>query len=210
MKPLMRGYIHQVAFFIALLACARLISHSHSNLALVSNIIYSLSLTGLYGISALYHCPFWRNHHTYVLMGKIDHAAIFILIAGTGTPVCLLGLAGKSGWMLFGIIWCIALIGILMAFSGLHRLKFIRAILYVAAGWMVFPFIPEIKSSLGTMNLWYLISGGIIYTLGALVYALKKPDLFPRVFGYHEVFHVLVVIASILHFIVIYHLTMRL
>lgn len=207
MKPLLRGYVHQAAFFAALIACIVLISDSHTSLAIVANSIYSLSLIGLYGISALYHCYYWRTHHAYTLMRKLDHAAIFVLIAGTGTPVCLLGLRGELGQELCSIIWIIAFIGVFMAFSGVHRAKWVRAVLYIATGWMVFPFIPFLKASLGVANLWLLILGGIIYTLGALVYAFKRPDPAPRVFGYHEIFHVFVVIASILHFMVIYNLT---
>ena len=205
MKPLMRGYIHQAAFFIALVACSLLIFKSHGPHALVSSIIYSLSLTGLYGISALYHCPMW-SPRTYSLMKSIDHAAIFVLIAGSATPICLMGLKGELGLRCLSIIWILAIFGMIMAIFWDRQSKWFRAMLYVITGWIALPYLPQIKSALGTADLQLLLAGGVIYTLGALVYACKRPDPLPHVFGYHEIFHTLVVIASGFHFRVIYGL----
>lgn len=206
MKPLLRGYIHQIAFFIALVACAVLIYHSHGTRAVTANIIYSLSLSGLYCVSALYHCPMW-SRRTYLLMRRLDHAAIFVLIAGSATPICMLGLKDKLGNQLLYTIWVIAIIGMIITIFWSHGPKWIRALLYVSAGWFAFPYLPQIKASLGTTDMWLLVGGGIVYTLGAMVYGLKRPNPFPRVFGYHEIFHIFVVIASAFHFSVIYRLT---
>lgn len=206
MKPLIRGYIHQAAFFIALGACALLIAQSRESRALIANIIYSLTLTGMYGVSTLYHRPMW-SHRNYLLMKSIDHAAIFALIAGSATPVCLLGLNNESGRQLLFIFWGIAAIGMLLAIFWTQRPKWVRACLYVAMGWAAIPYLPEIKSSLGIADTELLLIGGVIYTVGALVYASKRPDPFPRVFGYHEIFHIFVVVASAFYFKVIYGLT---
>jgi hemolysin III len=206
MKPLLRGHIHQAAFVIACGACALLISQSHGSRELTANIIYSLSLIGLYGVSALYHTPLW-GHRAYRLMRRIDYAAIFILIAGSATPICLFGVRGKLGIELTSLIWMVAMAGMLIAVFWLHAPKWVRAVLYITAGWFVIPYFPQIKSSLGETDLWLLVMGGIIYTVGALIYACKRPDPIPHIFGYHEIFHVLVVIASAMHFSVIYSLT---
>ncbi len=206
MKPLTRGYIHQGAFFIALGACAMLIAKSDEIRVLIANIIYSLTLVGMYGISALYHRPMW-SRQSYLLMRSFDHAAIFALIAGTATPICLIGLKDELGLRLFSIMWGIATMGIFLTIFWTQGSKWIRALLYVAMGWLAIPYISEIKSTLGTANLQLLLIGGIIYTVGALVYAFKYPDPFPRIFGYHEIFHLFIVIASIFHFRVIYSLT---
>jgi len=205
MKPLARGYIHQAAFFIAIGACIILIAQSHGARALFSTIIYSLTLTLLYGVSALYHCPTW-SRGKYLLLRRIDHAAIFALIAGSATPICLLGLKGESGLRFCSTLWAAAVIGMLIVIFWTDAPKWARAFLYVVIGWLAFPYFPEIKSSLGITDLWLLLMGGIIYTVGALVYALKRPNPFPRVFGYHEIFHILIVIASGFHFSVIYNL----
>lgn len=202
----MRGYIHQAAFIIALGACSLLILHSHDSRELASNIIYSLSLVGLYGVSALYHIPLW-NRRAYALMRRVDHAAIFALIAGSATPICLLGIKGQLGEELMAIIWIIAGIGMLIAIFWSHAPKWVRAFLYVSAGWLAIPYLPEIESSLGTTNLWLLLAGGVTYTVGAIIYACKRPDPVPHIFGYHEIFHLLVVIASAFHFSIIYSLS---
>lgn len=206
MKPLARGYIHQAAFFIALGACALLIAQSHGVRALTANIIYSVTLVGMYGISALYHRPMWSRKY-YLLMRSMDHAAIFAFIAGSATPICLLGLNNASGWRLLFLFWLLAAIGMSMAVFWTQGPKWARSILYVTIGWFAVPYLSDIKTALGPDYTWLLITGGLIYTAGALVYAIKRPDPFPRVFGYHEIFHVLVVIASIFYFSVIYGLT---
>lgn len=206
MKPLLRGYIHQVGFVIALGACSLLIAHSHGTRALASNMVYSFSLIGLYGVSALYHTPLW-GRRAYALMRCIDHAAIFGLIAGSATPICLLGIKGELGFELVCLIWGVAILGMLIAVFWSRGPKWVRALLYVSAGWLAFPYLPQIESSLGTTNLWLLLAGGITYTLGAIVYACKRPDPIPHIFGYHELFHLLVVIASGFHFVIIYNLT---
>jgi hemolysin III len=203
MKPLLRGYIHQGAFYLAFGACCILISDSHGVRALTANIIYSVSLMGLYAISAFYHRPVWGSRG-YALMRRMDHAAIFGLIAGSATPICLLGVNGALGYKLLFFSWTIAIVGMFIAMYWTHAPTGLRALLYVGAGWVALPYLPEIIASIGMTDVWLLLTGGIIYTIGACVYAFKWPTLFPAVFGYHEVFHVLVVIASAFHFAVIY------
>ncbi|MDR3478859.1 MAG: hemolysin III family protein [Gammaproteobacteria bacterium] len=202
----MRGYIHQAAFLIALVACTILICHSHGTKALGANIIYSLTLVGLYATSAMYHSPMW-GHRAYSIMRRIDHSAIFALIAGSATPICVLGLKGKIGEELLTILWSFAIIGMLITLFWSHGPKWMRAVLYLTAGWLATPYLSEIKFALGSLNIELLIIGGVVYTIGALIYAFKWPDPFPRVFGYHEIFHAFVVIASGFHFAVIYRLT---
>src|SRR5580704_12124027 len=113
MKPLARGYIHLAAFFITLCACTILIIYSKGGYAIFASIIYSISLIGQYGVSALYHTCMW-SQQKYLLLRRIDHAAIFVLIAGTATPICLLKLKNLSGLQLLSILWLVAIIGMLM------------------------------------------------------------------------------------------------
>ncbi|KTC79441.1 PAQR family membrane homeostasis protein TrhA [Legionella cherrii] len=205
MKPLARGYIHLVAFFITLCACTILILYSNGACAIFASIIYSLSLIGQYGVSALYHTRMW-SRQKYLLLRRIDHAAIFVLIAGTATPVCLLKLKNASGLQLLSTFWLVAIIGMLITTIWTNVPKWVRAFLYIAMGWIGILYFPEIKSSLDTTNIQLLAIGGVTYTLGALIYAFKWPDPFPTIFGYHEVFHVFVVLGSGLHFCLNYNI----
>ncbi len=205
MKPLARGYIHLAAFFITLCACTVLLIFSNGALALFASVIYSVTLVGQYGVSALYHCPMW-DQKKYLLLRRMDHAAIFVLIAGTATPICLILLKNNSGFQLLSILWLGAIIGIFMTTKWTHVPKWTRALLYVAMGWIGALYFSEIKSSLDITNIRLLLMGGLTYTLGALIYALKWPDPFPSIFGYHELFHVLVVLGSGFHFCLIYNI----
>ncbi len=205
MKPLARGYIHQFAFFVAFGACGLLISQSHGVRALVSTTVYSLTLILLYGTSALYHRPNWSHRH-YLIMRRFDHSAIFALIAGSATPICLLGLKGESGIELLITLWGVAIMGMLIAIHWVAAPKWARAFLYILIGWLALPYLPEIKFSVGAANFWFLFMGGVIYTVGAFIYAFKWPDPFPKIFGYHEIFHLFIVVASAFHFRVIYNL----
>ncbi len=205
MKPLARGYIHLAAFFITLCACTILIIYSNGTYAIFASVIYSVSLIGQYGVSALYHTRMW-DRQKYLLLRRIDHAAIFVLIAGTATPICLLKLKNASGLQLLSIFWLVALIGMLITTLWPHVPKWARALLYIAIGWIGILYFPQIKSSLDTTNIQLLVIGGVTYTLGAMIYAFKWPDPFPSVFGYHEVFHVLVVLGSGFHFCLNYNI----
>lgn len=201
-KPLLRGHFHQAAFFTAFGACLMLISKSQDKLSVCAAIIYSFSLIFLLGTSALYHRINWEPQARQ-MMKRLDHCAIYILIAGTFTPVCLLALGAESGQKLLITIWSVAIFGVVQSLFFVNAPKWLSAILYVVAGYLILPYISELKDK---VNLTLLIGGGVIYTIGAITYALKKPNFKPLVFGYHEVFHILVIIAATFHFILIYHL----
>jgi hemolysin III len=201
-KPLLRGHFHQAAFFTACGACLMLISKSETNLSLSAAIIYSFSLIFLLGTSALYHRINWQPQARQ-MMKRLDHCAIYILIAGTFTPVCLLALGDESGRRLLITIWSIAILGVAQSLFYVNAPKWLSAILYVVAGYMILPYVGELKDK---VNLTLLIGGGVVYTVGAITYALKKPNFRPLVFGYHEVFHVLVIIGAALHFVLVYDL----
>lgn len=201
-KPLLRGHFHQAAFFFASGACVMLVIKSHSTEALVASTIYSLSLIFLLGVSSLYHRINWQPESRQI-MKRLDHSAIYILIAGTFTPICVLALSPESGQKLLYIIWGIAVLGVVQSLFFIHAPKWLSAILYVIAGYMILPYLGELKDR---VNIMLLIAGGLTYTVGAMTYALKRPVLKPNVFGYHEVFHILVIIGAALHFALIYPL----
>jgi hemolysin III len=204
-KPFLRGYLHQEAFFIALGACALLIAKSTQPITLLSAVIYSLGLLMMLGVSTVYHRIHW-NPKPRALMKRLDHSAIFIQIAGTFTPICLLALEPKEGRFLLIVIWTAAIAGILQSVFWVKAPKYVTALFYVIMGWLALPYVSDLAKSLGTEKISLIVAGGIVYTVGSLFYATKKPRIVPHVFGYHELFHFFTIIGAILHFIVIYQL----
>jgi hemolysin III len=202
LKPLLRGHFHQAAFFCALGACIMLMAQCHGFRATLATLIYSVCLIGLFGISALYHRPNWKPR-ARMWMRRLDHAAIFLLIAGTATPVCLFSLAGESSSQALWVLWTLAFLGMLQSFFWVNKPKWASAAIYVAVGSVGFYFLPGMKTTLSENQIHLLVAGGLLYILGALIYAVKFPNPSPRYFGYHEIFHLIVIIAAALHFIVI-------
>jgi hemolysin III len=204
-KPLLRGVLHQEAFFVALGACAMLVAKASTDDARLTSLVYSFGLLFLFGVSAVYHRPHWQPKQRAVLK-RLDHSAIFIFIAGTVTPMSLLALPPEEGQELFAIIWIVAVAGLLQSIFWVKAPKWFTAIIYVTMGWIAVPYVRGLESSLGSSSLWLIFVGGVAYTVGAICYATHRPHLVPRVFGYHEVFHLLTVIAAACHFVVIYRL----
>jgi hemolysin III len=204
-KPLLRGYLHQEAFFMSLGACILLVAKSSNEISLVASGIYSFGLLLMFGISAIYHRPYWESHRRAMLK-RFDLSAIFILIAATFTPVCLLALPEKVGYQLLLVIWIAAVLGILKSFIWTKAPKWLTSFFYVVVGWLALPYMNDLYLALGFMNVFYLALGGVVYTAGAVFYALKKPNFVPGVFGYHELFHLLTIFGAAFHFVVVYQL----
>jgi hemolysin III len=200
-KPLLRGVSHELGAFGALFGCAMLVGAAPSERALSGALVYGLSLVTLFAVSALYHRPMWSPRPRRILK-RVDHSAIFVLIAGTYTPLCLL-LGGRKGTLLLAVAWGGALLGILRCVLWVDAPKRLVAGLYVALGWLIVPVMGDLRAVLGPNDLLLLAGGGIAYTVGAVVYATRWPDPAPRVFGFHEVFHVLVLVAAACHFAVV-------
>ncbi len=201
MKPLLRGVSHQIAAFAALLACAALARAAPTPRGRVAALTYGLSLAALFAASALYHRPNWSAAPRRLLR-RVDHSAIFLLIAGTYTPFCLL-LGGRPGSVLLAVAWGGALLGIVRAVAWTAAPRAVATLLYVALGWAVVPVLPRLLAAVGPGGMALLAAGGLAYTAGAVVYATRWPDPAPAVFGYHEVFHALVVGAAACHFAVV-------
>ena len=204
-KPLLRGVTHLAMFFISFIACGFLIYYSNTILEITANSVYSIGLCTMFGISALYH-RLKCSIKTKLILRKLDHCGIFIMIAGSFTPICLLALPSDSGNKLLIIVWSLAFIGIIQSIFLTRIHRWLRASLYLIIGYMALPFIKVIYLSLSLYKLVLIGAGGAVYSLGAIGYGLKFPKLNPEIFGFHEMFHLLVVIAAILHFIVIYSL----
>jgi hemolysin III len=195
-KPLLRGYLHAAAAVAAAICTVLLAVASSSDRAKqVSLLIYGASSILLFGWSALYHLGNW-SEPVRALFRRIDHANIFVLIAGTYTPIAFNTLSGPWRVALLTIIWTLAALGMIAAAPALHIPRPVMVGLYVAMGWVALAFLPQIASAVGLAAIGLLALGGALYTLGALAYTLHKPDPWPRVFGYHEVFHLATIAAA--------------
>ena len=200
-KPLLRGVSHELAAMAALPGCVLLARQASSLRGGLAAIVYGVSVTVLFATSALYHRPTW-SPRARSIMRRFDHSAIFVLIAGTYTPLCLL-LGGRRGTVLLCAVWAGAALGALRALLWPYAPRAVPAALAVALGWIVVAVIPALHAAVGDLALALLVAGGLAYTAGAVVYAFKRPDPVPAVFGYHEVFHALVVVAAVCHFAVV-------
>lgn len=199
-KPLLRGVLHEVAAFVAAVAGAILVFRASGARARAGALVYGLSLVTLFTVSALYHVPTWTDRIRAVWR-RLDHSAIFLLIAGTYTPFSFL--LGRTGWIFLGVVWGGALAGIVLSVAWVRAPKALVAAVCVLLGWAALPLLPALKAALGTGAVALLAAGGVVYSLGAAVYALQRPNPFPRVFGYHELFHALVIAAAVCHFAVV-------
>ena len=196
-KPLMRGWSHALAAFASLLLTIALCWQSRADLPrLVSLLIFGLSMLELYTISALYHIGRWHARTDRVLRA-IDHANIFVMIAGTYTPLCFNLLSGWLRVTILLVIWLLAAIGGGLAIFTLRLPRWVTTALYIGMGWVVVLAIPAFLAVVPWYAVATLLLGGILYTLGAVVYARKRPNPFPRVFGFHEIFHLFVIAGSV-------------
>jgi hemolysin III len=193
-RPRLRGVLHHYAFYGSLVAGGVLVASAPSRWTLVA-LVYGMSLSALLGVSALYHRVTW-SVAARRRMGRLDHSMINVLIAGTYTPF---GVVAVSGTLL-AIIWLGALVNIVLHVLWLDAPKWLSAITYLALGWVGVAAMPGLVVTAGWMPTALLAAGGLIYSAGALVYALRRPDPVPAVFGYHEVFHALVVVAAVTHY----------
>jgi hemolysin III len=205
-KPRMRGWLHFYAFFTAVAAgiAQTTIAAFRPGLApVVSVAIYSVTVCGLFGVSALYHRRVW-SERGYQTMRRLDHAMIFIFIAGTYTPFCALLLSPGKATVLLIIVWAGAIGGALMSIVWPHAPRWVSAPLYLALGWVAVAVLPDIASNGGITALVLLIIGGAAYSVGAIFYAIRRPNPWPEVFGHHEFFHACTLVAALCHHIAIY------
>jgi hemolysin III len=202
-KPRLRGVWHQWAFFVSVAIGAALVIAAPSGQPRLAAAIYALTVTALFGTSALYHRVTWPSVAARRWMRRLDHSMIFCLIAGTYTPFALLVLDGDLATVILIVVWAGALAGVLMKLVWIDAPKALVAVTYVMLGWVAVAAFPTMIERLGVTASTLVAVGGLLYTLGALVYAFQRPDPAPSVFGYHEVFHALVILAAALQYAVI-------
>jgi hemolysin III len=201
-RPRLRGVVHQWSFFVALAAGAALVVLAPAGRATMACAVYALALCGLLGTSALYHRVTWRPS-IRPWMRRLDHSMIFVLIAGTYTPFAVLVLSRPLSDVVLVGVWVGAAAGILFTLVWVRAPKWLTAAAYIALGWFSLIAVPQLVEQMGIGALALLAAGGVAYTAGAVIYARRRPDPRPDVFGYHELFHVLVVVAALAHFVVV-------
>lgn len=205
-KPRMRGWLHTYAFFVAVAVGIVLCSIAAARTGwspLVSTLIYSLTVCGLFGTSGLYHRRVW-SERGFQVMRRMDHSMIFVFIAGTYTPFCVLLLEPRPATIMLSLVWGGALGGVALKLIWPHAPRWVSAPLYLALGWVAVAMLPDILHAGGVTALVLLIVGGAIYSIGAVSYALRRPNPWPTVFGHHEFFHACTLVAAICHHIAIY------
>ena len=205
-KPRLRGRLHQYAFFVALVCGIVLCSIAATRpgvAPLLSTLLYSITVCGLFGVSALYHRRHWGKRG-YQVMRRLDHSMIFIFIAGTYTPFCLLLLERDKATLILSLIWIGALGGVALKSIWPHLPRWVGAPLYLALGWGAVAILPDILHNGGVADLVLLATGGVIYSVGAIFYAMRRPNPWPTVFGHHEFFHACTLVAAICHHIAVY------
>jgi hemolysin III len=200
--PRLRGLLHAWAFWFALAAAGILVIVAYDGRARIAAVIYGVGLCALFGASATYHR--WRGHPRWKpVLRRVDHSTIFVFIAASYTPIALLVLNGPLSTIVLISVWAGALAGVVMSVAWIDAPRVLTAVCYIAVGWVALVAMPQLFEHRGVAVPVLLLIGGVLYSLGAAAYATKRPNPWPRTFGFHEVFHTLVIAAALVHFIAI-------
>ena len=202
-RPRLRGVLHQWAAIWAVPLGAALVVSAGGSRARVAVAVYAISLVALFALSAVYHRVDWRSLVARDWVRRLDHSMIFVLIAASYTPVAVVALRGPAGLIILIAAWAGALSGVVLKLVWITAPRWLVVAAYVALGWIALVAIPQLVAAIGAVGLALLAVGGLLYTAGAVVYALMRPDPAPAVFGYHEVFQVMVIVAALLQYAVI-------
>ena len=191
---------HEWAFFLFLGTGIALVLAAPAGEATFASVVYASSVCALFGASALYHRITWVSATARRWMRRVDHSMIFLLIAGTYTPFALLALDGTIATVILIAVWSGAAAGIVLNLVWIDAPKWVTALVYITLGWIAVAAFPELVSGVGITGTALVAVGGVLYTVGAVIYARRRPDPAPAVFGYHEIFHLLVIAAAALHY----------
>jgi hemolysin III len=206
LKPRLRGWLHAYAAMISIASGAALVAAAaavRGGSAAATTGIYAATVTLLFGTSALYHRIDW-GPAAHRVMKRLDHSMIFVFIAGTYTPIAVLTLPHTAGVAVLVAVWTGALVGVALKTVWGGAPRWLSAPCYIALGWVAVFVVPDLLHNAGVAVFVLIAVGGVVYTLGGIVYALKRPDPFPGVFGFHEVFHLCTLVAAVCHYVAIW------
>jgi hemolysin III len=198
-KPRLRGVSHEIMAFVSPVLGVVLFAIAGTASVRWAIVVYTAGLTAMYTTSACYHRGHWSTA-TGVRLRRLDHSMIMVAIAATYTPIAVAGLNVHSARVLLVLVWSLTVVGVVAQMLWLHAPRWLVAALYIAIGWTALAFSPTLWRDLGAITCALLVLGGIVYSIGAVVYSTRRPDPAPAVFGFHEVFHVLVVAAGLLFY----------
>jgi hemolysin III len=201
-RPRLRGVSHQYAFFVSVVLGVGLVAGASGPRERASVAVFAAAVATMFGVSALYHRLTWRPRARR-WMRRLDYAAIYLLIAGTYTPFGLLALSGAWRWTVLPIVWGGALVAIVLKLAWIDAPKWLAAVIGIALGWAGIFAVPQLWGHAGLAGVSLLGVGGVLYTAGAVVYAGRRPDPVPAVFGYHELFHALVIAAAACQYVAV-------
>jgi hemolysin III len=201
-KPRLRGVLHQYAFVLAVVAGTALVAAAETPGGRAAVAVYAVSIVAMFACSALYHRFTWPPAQRRRLR-RLDHAMIYVLIAGTYTPFATLALSGGSRVAVLSVVWAGALAGIALVLVWSNRPKWVEALLAATLGWVGIVVLPQLLESVGVTAVALILVGGVFYTAGSVIYARRWPDPAPSVFGYHELFHALVIVAAACQYVAI-------
>lgn len=193
-KPRLRGVFHEIGFFVAIGLGIPLVLTAHAGKARIAALVFALCVAGCFGVSALYHRPTWRPG-VRSWLARLDHAGVYLLIAGTYTPFGLLVLSHEWAVWVLSIVWTGALLAILLKLFWLKTPKWLSYVIALSLGWVCVAAISQLLK-IETPGLILVFAGGLLYSVGGLIYAFRRPDWRPATFGYHELFHVLTLVAA--------------
>jgi hemolysin III len=200
------GLTHFIGALLAVAGLVALIIKASNPLKpwhLTTYCVFGVGMILLYTASTLYHWLPLSSEGTAKLR-KIDHMMIFVLIAATYTPFCLIPLRGAWGWSIFGTVWAVAIFGIMFKIFWINAPRWLTSVVYILMGWIAIVGIGPLVRTLQTGALFWLFTGGVLYTIGGIIYALKRPNPIPRIFGFHEIFHVFVMLGTFAHYWTVY------
>jgi len=206
-KPRLRGWLHYWSFLASVVTGAALVTLAASTVsarAALATAVYSATVSGLFGISSLYHLRSWTSRRVEHWIKHLDHSMIFVFIAGSYTPFATLVMPSSTGTVVLSVVWGGALAGVVLNLAWPRAPRLVVVPIYLALGWAAVFVLPDLLRYGGAATLVLLLVGGVLYTVGAVIYALRWPDPWPRTFGFHEFFHSATVLAALCHYIAVW------
>jgi hemolysin III len=206
-RPRLRGWIHLWAFAVSVAAGIVLVSvvgATRGAEAGLATTVYALTVCLLFGTSAVYHRVQWTRASRHALLARLDHSMIFVFIAGTYTPFAVLAMPERTGDVVLAVVWFGAVGGVVLKSAWITAPRWLSVPLYLGLGWVAVFTLPDLLASSGVAAFVLIAAGGLLYTCGAIVYGIKRPDPWPQVFGFHEVFHLCTVVAAACHMVAVW------